>query len=193
MGNSIGEWKHLELMTDGGIVNKGHKTFKLPVGLNELLYIMELDNPHMNRGTAKKLMEIYSINNITFGKLIYNIRETNNFDNILETYHKSLSDAVFRVKNGVIYVNNTNTKVSNEIASEWVQILANSSKKQEKILEIQKQYGHLNKDMIRIICDSYNNPKLNTLLSFSKNINNKSFVENNPSKRRNLIQNGGVM
>ena len=147
----------------------------------------------MNRGTAKKLMEIYSINNITFGKLIYNIRETNNFDNILETYHKSLSDAVFRVKNGVIYVNNTNTKVSNEIASEWVQILANSSKKQEKILEIQKQYGHLNKDMIRIICDSYNNPKLNTLLSFSKNINNKSFVENNPSKRRNLIQNGGVM
>ena len=190
--NSKTDWSKLKLLKDGSIINDLPKKFKLPVGLNELLYIMELDNPHMKRGIAKKLMNIYSINNITFGKLIHNIRETNNFDGVIDEYHRRLFDAKFRIKNGVIYVNNTNTGVSVSTASEWVQILANTDKKQGKILEIQRQYSNLNKDMIRIICDSYNNPKLNTLLSFDNSSKKSTFIENNPSKRRNLIRNGGM-
>ena len=184
------EWKYLELRDDGTIVNKSKRVFKLPVDLNLLLYIMECDKTPMDRATAKLLMSKYKLEYQFFGKLIYNIRETNSFDNVLKKYNNNLAKARFSIKNNMLCVNKINTNIPISTAKEWIHILSNTTFKQKKILDFQKANPDIDKNMIRIVCDSYNN---NQLFSLLKNVKKDTFVENNPSKRRNLIKNGGLL
>lgn len=185
-------WEKLELQDNGDIINHGFRKFKLPVTLNDLLYIIECDDKgNLKRSEAKRLMKQYMINTSTFGKLIWNIRETKNFDSVLTKYKQNLQKARFTIKDGNLCVNKVDTNISVKMAIEWIQILVNASKKQAKILELQKANPSINPDMIRIVCDSYDNPKLNKLLK--ENSKKKMFVENNPSKRRNIIANGGLI
>jgi hypothetical protein len=186
------EWKNLKLEDNGDIINYGRRKFRLPISLNDLLYIIECDNKGtLERDEARNLMRRYHINTTTFGKIIYNIRKTKNFDSVLTKYKQNLHKARFTLKNGYICVNKADTNISMKTANEWIQILANTDKKQAKIIELQKANVDINPDMIRIICDSYDNPKLLKLLK--DNESNHMFVENNPSKRRNIIANGGLL
>lgn len=184
------KWKYLELKDDGSIYNNSKRTFKLPVDLNLVLYIQECDNPRMDRATAKLLMSKYNIEYQFFGKLIFNLRHTNNFDSIFKKYHSNLEKAKFSIKNNMLCVNKTNTNIPLATAKEWIAIMANANNKQSKIMDLQMEHKDIDKNMIRIVCDSYDNTQLIKLL---KNVKKNTFIENNPSKRRNMIRNGGLL
>ena len=184
------EWKDLKMHEDGTIWNhSSRKEYKLPIDLNILLYIRECDKQHMNRATMKFLMSKYDIKYGTFGKIVYNIRN-GNFNNIIRDYYAKIKKAKFSIKNNKICVNKTNTNIPLQTAKEWIHIIVNSEYKQKSIIGLQKENSEFDKDIVRIICDSYNNSELLKLL---KNVNKNTFVENNSSKRKNIISNGGLI
>lgn len=188
--NSVcNEWKNISLQKDGKLVTKGHKTYTLPVDLNQLFYIIEEDTPYMNRRMSKKLMNEFEVNISTWGKLIYNIR-INNFDDIIVNYNERIRRIKFSLDdNDDILIDNKKTTISKDLAYDWIQIIINSNHKEKDILKIQKSNNNYDKYNIRMICDNYNNKQLLKLLEKPKI---KSFIENNPSKRKNLIMNGGI-
>lgn len=185
------KWKHLELLDDGRIINRSNRTYILPIHLNELLYLQEKINNGFTFAESRQLMKKYDMLPGIFGKLVYNLTETDSFEKVFKKYEDNLKKAKFSIENKYIYVNNVNTNIPVKLAREWVQILANTSKKQEKILALQSANKDIDSDMIRIVCDSYNNSHLNAMIK--NNEKTMSFVENNPSKRKNLIMNGGLI
>ena len=183
------EWENLELMEDGSIVNHGkRRNFKLPIGLNELLYFMEIEKD-LTFQSATEIREKYNIKPGTFGKIIHNIRETDNFAPLINKYKNNLKKASFSLRKNILFINNLDTNIKMEDAKDWISIIANTNKKNSMIIKIQEGNPDVDKEIIRFICDSYDNPKLINLL---KNKPHK-FIENNPSKRKNLIANGGLI
>lgn len=183
-------WKNIVLRPDGSLLSKGHKKFVLPVNLNELLYIIEKDTPYMNRGLSKELQSKFNVNISTWGKLIYNIR-CNSFDDIIVDYYNRIHKIKFKVNDdNELLIDKVNTHISKNLVYDWLQLMNNSNHKEETILNIQESNPKFDKYNIRIICDSYNNNVLSKLVAKPPV---KEFVENNPSKRRNLINNGGLL
>lgn len=181
-------WTDLKLCDNGDIINDGYKIYHLPIQLNDLLYIMECDTPHMNRGEFKRLQAKYHINVGMFAKIIYNIRD-NRFDKVLQKYNERLSSAKFDLtSDNYLKINKSITNIKKEDAKHWVSLVLNSNKPQQSILKIQEDNKGVDKDYIRIVCDSCTNTKLNSLL----NINEPMFIENNPSKRKTLLEQGGI-
>ena len=74
----------------------------------------------------------------------------------------------------------------------WFNNYVNSNKtKDEYIWNLQRRFPEINKDCIAILFYNINNKELTSL--WRKKDDVEPFVENNPSKRRNLIQNGGIL
>ena len=184
-------WDNLILLDDYRIKENSRRGFILPVDLNDLLYLIECDTPKMTYNDYKELMVKYDSNPNTFGKIIYNIRE-GKFSNVLKTYRDCLKNTKFSIHpvNDTIRINKVNTTVRKEQAREWIDIIINSSNKEEKIMNLQMENKNIPKMYVRTICDSYNNKDL---LECVKAEPSEPFVENNPSRRRNLLRQGGLI
>ena len=57
------------------------------------------------------------------------------------------------------------------------------------IWDLQRTYSKYDAFYIRAICENYCNPHLLRLLESKQ----ETHIENNPSKRRNIIRNGGMI
>ena len=182
-------WKKLKLMDNGEIVAKTRSNYRLPVDVYDLLYIIECEESGLSHGEFKELYKEFESNNNTMGKIIYNIRE-HSFDKIVHKYYESIRKVRFVVKDGYLKVNGETTKVNKSKANEWVQLMFNSNRKQKTIREIMNANPKIPKNVIHLVCDNYDNNKLLTLV---KPVDKGQFVENNPSRRRNLIRNGGIL
>ena len=182
-------WKKLKLMTDGEIIDKTRQVYHLPVDVYDLLYIIECDESGLTHGDFKELYKEFESNNNTMGKIIYNIRE-HSFDKILHKYYESIKKVKFAIRDGYLKVNGQVTDVSKNKANEWVQLMFNANMKQKTVREIMASNPNLPKNLIHLVCDNYDN---NNLLNLVKPVDKGQFIENNPSRRRNLIRNGGVL
>lgn len=186
---SKGIWAKLKLLDNGQIVDKTRSRYVLPVDVYDLLYVIECDENGLTHGEFKELYKQFNSNNNTIGKLIYNIRE-NSFDKIVKKYYNSIKKVKFEIYDGYLRVNGEKTTISVSKAREWVDLMFNSNRKQSKILEIVNANPSIGKNLIHVICDNYNNSEL---LSLIKEPEKEPFIENNPSRRKNLIMNGGVL
>ena len=182
-------WKKLKLMNDGEIIDKTRKGYHLPVDVYDLLYIVECDENGLTHGEFKDLYKEFESNNNTMGKIIYNIRE-HSFDKILHKYYESIKKVKFAIKDGYLQVNGQVTGVSKSKANEWVQLMFNSNTKQKTVRDIMTANHKIPKNLIHLVCDNYDN---NNLLNLVKPADKGQFIENNPSRRRNLIRNGGIL
>ena len=182
-------WKKLKLMNDGEIIDKTRSVYHLPVDVYDLLYIIECDETGLTHGEFKELYKDFESNNNTMGKIVYNIRK-HSFDKILHKYYESIRKVRFAIKDGYLQVNGQITEVSKSKANEWIQLMFNANRKQKTIREIMSANPKIPKNLIHLVCDNYDN---NNLLNIVKPADKEQFVENNPSRRRNLIRNGGIL
>lgn len=182
-------WKKLKLMNDGEIIDKTRSVYHLPVDVYDLLYIIECDETGLTHGEFKELYKEFESNNNTMGKIVYNIRK-HSFDKILHKYYESIRKVRFAIKDGYLQVNGQLTGVSKNKANEWIQLMFNANRKQKTIREIMTVNPKIPKNLIHLVCDNYDN---NNLLNIVKPEDKEQFVENNPSRRRNLIRNGGIL
>ena len=186
-------WDDLKLNKDLEIISKinakNYREFKLPVNIFDILYIQELDSPHMTRDTVAELVKEFGVYHNMISKIIFNIRE-NKFDGVIEKF-KAMSKALkFTAYQNTLYVNDSNTKIPLPVVNEFIQIIVNSSHKQQTIRQLTNgNYKDYNKKLLLLIGNNYNNPNLMKLLNIPK----KDFVENNPSKRKSLIENGVII
>lgn len=186
---SKGLWKKLQLMDDGKIIDKTRSVYRLPIDVYDLLYIIECNDCGLTHGEFKKLYKDFGSNNNTMGKIVYNIRE-HNFDDIVYKYYESIKKVKFSIEDDFLKINGHLTDVSKRKANEWIQLMFNTTKKQKTIMDIIKSNKSFSKDLVHLVCDNYDN---NELLSIIKPDEKELFIENNPSRRRNLIRNGGIL
>lgn len=182
-------WRKLKLLDNGEIIDTGRASYKLPVDVYDLLYIIECNEIGLSYGDFRRLYKDFESNNNTMGKIIYNIRE-HSFDKILHKYYESIKKVKFELEDGYLKVNGEKTKVTKSKANEWIQLMFNSNRKQKTILNIKNTNKTFSKTLIHVICDNYDN---NGLLDIIKPDEKGEFIENNPSRRRNLIRNGGIL
>ncbi len=181
-------WAKLELLSDGSVINKGHKVYTLPVDVYDLLYVIECDNNGLTYGEFKELFNKYGSNNNTFGKLIYNIRK-DNFKDILIKYYDSIKKVTFEFEDNCLVINGEKFNISKKTVNDWIHLMFNSNRKQKSILNIVSGNPDIEKSIIHLVCDNYDNSKLLDILKDDDEV----FVENNPTKRENLIMNGGIV
>lgn len=124
----------------------------------------------------------------TLGKLLWNVKE-GNFENLIATYKNEISNMDFALSDigNFIEINGRTADISISVARDIVTIMQNANNHEVKIWELQQGYRYLDPYHVRVIGDNYDNPKLLNLLKDEPLIE----VVNNPSKRRNLIMNGG--
>jgi hypothetical protein len=112
------------------------------------------------------------------------------FDKIINEFKSKMDKITFTcTSDGKIAMNNGLTSINVNSAREIIAIVENKGFSERLVLDLQKAYDYAPSLEVRIICENYNNSQLLNLLRQP----NKNVVLNNPSKRRNVIRNNGVI
>ena len=173
---------------------KSRRKFLLKYNIYDLLYIKSLSDD--DGFTMKDFRSIYEDNpkwsRLDLYKLIYNIRNNGELKKIMENARAVFEkDMKFTKKNDILYINGVNTEIPVHQARDWCNVYINSNKSRDVyIYELQKKFVKINKDYVAIIIYNHSNDELLDVLKKEKT---NAFVENNPSKRKNLIMNGGLI
>ena len=110
------------------------------------------------------------------------------FNNIISDFKVKVTDCNFKIVNDSLRIMGEKTYIPSNTVKEIVNIIGDKGFSELLVYRLCKSYNQYNELYIRIICENYDNPELLKLL---KN-DDTAFVENNPSKRRNMIRNGGL-
>jgi len=112
------------------------------------------------------------------------------FDKVIDEFKNKMDKITFTCTvDGKITMNNDLTSINVNSAREIIAIVENKGFSETLVLNLQKAYEYTPSLEVRIICENYNNSQLLDLLKQP----NKNVVLNNPSKRRNVIRNNGVI
>lgn len=182
-------WANLTLMGDEiQYIDGRNSRCTVPLSIYELEIIREANQHTILRKDFNELDKLLPVSYHTISKAIYNIRENPEFEELFQNLHNQILNCKFQLSDsGYIKIGKTTTPIKKELANEWVVQSQNTSHLQKLIYNIQKSNPDIEKMQIKIICENYKNPKLCDLLKENK----KQFVENNPSKRRNMLRNRG--
>lgn len=190
-------YNNVELLPDGSIkhITNRNREIILKYDIYDILFIKSVsDKDTFTMGDFKELSNLREDwDRHSLFKLIYNIRENKQFHKIMETaIHKIKEERDFGVKGDLLLIDNNVTYIPVHQVEAWINSYANSNKtREEYIWRLQKRFPEINKDCIAIILYNINNNELTKL--WRKKDDVEPFVENNPSKRKNLIQNGGLL
>lgn len=126
---------------------------------------------------------------ITLFRLIYNLQYNDEFNKLLDDFEDNFSNVDFDSKSGLLQIDGEMTYVPLHQAKAWCDFYINNHKSKEELLwSLQRRFREYERNHIACIILNITNNDLNKLWS---GLNVKSeFVENNPSKRRNMIKNG---
>ena len=189
-----------ELYNDLKLLQNGefeHGTYrrkhKLKYDIYDVLYIDSVSSSeNFTMGDFKKLVEKNDWDRHSLFKLIYNIRNNQEMFNRIN----NLRTKGFRKKwkfskqNEILYADGVNTEIPVYLARDWCDVYMNSNKSIDVyVWELQKKYAN-HKEWIPVIIYNHGN---NELVDVLKKDKSNPFVENNPSKRKNLIMNGGLI
>ena len=169
-------------------INKRNAKCTIPLSIYELDLIREKDMNSISKKGYYKLCELLPVSPNTIAKAIYNIRENTELTHLLDLLHTKVKNCRFEVtKDGYLKIGKQITKIKKELAREWCLQCQNDGNVHEKIYDLHKAFPNIDKMQIKIVCENYDNSVLLDLLKEDKKI----FIENNPSKRRNIIENNG--
>ena len=189
-------YNDLKLLKNGEI-EYGTKTrkFVLKYNIYDIFYIKSLsDDNNFTMGDFFKLANKNDTwDKLSLYKLIYNLRENNDLQEIINRARKVFKqDMHFDAKGDILLINNTVTHIPLHQVQSWCSAYVNGNKSRDVFIwELQKRFQELNRDYIAIILYNNGNDELANLLKENKD--DEVFIENNPSKRRNLIMNGGLI
>ena len=182
-------WENLRL-NDNAIeyINKRKAKCTIPLSIYELDFIRECDKQGITKKDYYKLCEQLPVSQNTVSKAIYNIRHNKELTHLLDLLHNKVKHCRFELTNdGFLKIGKTLTSINKELALEWCVQCQNNDDIHKIICLLHKAYPEIDKMQIKIVCENYDNSKLLDLIKEEK----KPFIENNPSKRRNIIENNG--
>ena len=189
-------YKNVELLPTGELEygsRNSRRKYKLNYDIYDVLYVASVSgNKNFKMLDFKRLHEKNGWERHSLYKLIYNIRENNDLINIInEAQSVLMKPKSFSKENDVLYIDNVDTEIPVHLARDWCNVFMNNNKSRDVyVWELQRKYTHLNKDYVAIIIYNHSN---DSLLDVLKKEKNTGFVENNPSRRKNLIMNGGMI
>ncbi len=175
--------------------NQNHRRFILKYDIYDVMYIKSLSDDKSFTYADFKILcnKNKEWNAMTLHKLIYNIRNNESFNDIINRARSVLTnDMFFSRKDDMLKINDAMTYITVQQAEAWCSAYINGNKSRDVFVwELQRRFPELNKDYIAIIIYNSGNSELLDVLKEDKV--KFDFVENNPSKRKNLIMNGGLM
>ena len=185
----------LTLKDDGRIEynnKKNSRTFILNYNIHDIFYIKSVIENNFTWGDFRELVSLNKDwNDMNLKKVIYNIQYNPKLNKILENLEKKISECEFEKVGEFIKINNFISHITPKQAQTWCNMYINSNKnKEEYIWNLQKRFPEIDAMCIRIILYNLNNNELTSTWTVEKDIND-IWIENNPSKRKNLIQNSG--
>lgn len=173
----------------------GKRTYDLYYDMFDIFYIKSLlsSNNFTNRDFDNLLnhnKHQWTVKNLS--QIIYNICENHTLQKlIIETRKFFTTNNTFDESNGMLKINDVNTHISVEQAKEWcIAYMNNGKKKDEFIWNLQRRFPEIKREFITMIIYNHNNSDLYELW---KEEEKPIFIENNPSKRRNIIRSGGIV
>lgn len=170
------------------------RDWPLPFTINDVNYIDYLLKHEFTFKQFNDLAKKHEWNPVTLNKLIYNIQENKTFQNLIARYNGNIKKVNFQYHNPYIMISGKKTDILLKEAYDWVNSAINSNKNIHEIIsQLQNNFDTVNPMHIYVIVYNYNNDSLNKL--FKKHIipKNTDFIENNPSKRKNLIRNSAYI
>ena len=189
--NNLRLLPHFKLKHD----SSNGRTFELYYDMFDVFYIKSIISK--DKFTNKDFNEIlkhnkhqWTVKNLS--QIIYNIE--NNIDLqklIIDTRKFFNTDNTFDETNGILKINDVNTHIRVEQAKEWcIAYMNNGKQKDEFIWNLQRRFPEIKREFITMIIYNHNNDELCELW---KEEEKPVFIENNPSKRRNIIRSGGIV
>lgn len=162
-------------------------TYKV-CSLNELLIIHEC-NPVYRKEVVqlRKQLNKHPADN-SFARLI-DLYQNGIFNEIISIFKTNVLKCKFKSYFNKLWFMGTESTITVSTAKELVSIIENKGFSEVLVYKLCKSYPSCNPVEVRIVCENYNNSQLLDLL----NQTNKNVVLNDPSKRRNLIRNNGVI
>lgn len=192
-------YHNLKLNDDGTLIyttkNK-NRQFTLPYNIQDILYINNIINKEdFTMGDFRKLLKKNRLdwNEMNLKKLIYNIQENKSLKNIISDMITKIETSEFDKVGDYIKINSYLTNITPTQAKNWCDAYMNGDEtKEDFIWNIQKRFPEHDGMCIRVIMYNIDNNELMETWKVEKDMND-IWVENNPSKRRNIIMNGGIM
>lgn len=156
--------------------------------LNELLILQEC-NPIYRKDVValRKLLKKHPADN-SFAGLIYQYKN-GMFDEIISNFKNNVGNCKFKIYSNKLWFMGVESTITVSTAKELISIIENKGFSEVLVHKLCKSYSAFNEVEVRIVCENYDNTQLLSLLKEP----NKNVVLNNPSKRRNVIRNNGVI
>ena len=172
--------------------NNHENVMSLRYDIYDVLYIKSVVfNENYTMGDFKKLVNMdKNWSRVTLFRLIYNLENNDEFNKLLDDYvEKNFIDVGFSKKGDIIKINGKLTYIPVHQAKSWCTYYVNNNYTKEEIMwRLQKRFKEYKKEDIACIILNITDDVLSTLWG---SLNVKSdFVENNPSKRKDLISSG---
>lgn len=175
-------YNDLKVYHDTIKVRTNHNAFKsMSISVTQMLCLNEFykNNGHFLNRNLRDFGMVFGVSDATLKRFVANLME-HELDDIIEEASFVNVDLLDIVK-----MSRLSFKEINEICG----MVANEGFSYEYVLDLQKMYSNHDSYAIRVICENYDNKNLHRLVEIKK----KPFVENHPSRRRNLIRNGGIL
>lgn len=191
-------YENLELLSDGSLkYTNRNKTreFILDFDIYDILFVKSVsDKSNFSMGDFKKLHTEHEWEREKVYRLIHNIRENPVLKKIIGTAKNVfVTNKDFDKQNNILTINGSVTHIPIHQAKSWCDAYINNGKDKDVFIwELQKRFPEINRDCIAILLYNVSNNELHDVLKEDKK-DVGDFVENNPSKRRNLIMNGGLI
>ena len=169
---------------------KKDKVYPTRWSIDEVLMVRELfllQHQFLNKHIGS-IVTVCNKQKQSVQRMCWNI-ESGNLEELIKDYKSQFTLLNFGKLKGKIIVNGIDSKIPTSLAKEMISIVTNSSNYEVVIWDLQRTYSKYDAFYIRAICENYCNPHLLRLLESKQ----ETHIENNPSKRRNLIRNGGMI
>ena len=168
--------------------NKGYRHTHW--NIDNILLIREYleDNPNPSHKKINSWAEYINKSARSLQRLIYTLQE-GILDEVISDFKSKMECIEFGIINDYVYMNGRKSTLTIKDAKEIVILISNNGFKEETVWNLVNVYSYCESLEVRVICENWDNP---TLLRLLKNNNNSDFVQNNPSKRRNMIRNGVI-
>ena len=179
----------------GGLVHRDKigRDHDLPFNINEACYMRYRIKNNFTHKDFNDLSKKYGWYPVTLNKLIFNLQENKKFNTLLDDYNEMIKTKTrFGSNGGCMVIDGLKTNITVKDAHSWCETAINSNKNiHEYILKLQKSIPNIDQQHLYDIVYNYNSNDLCSI--FKKHASKRTdFVENNPSKRKNLIMNGGI-
>lgn len=173
---------------DGVLYYKKYRGYQKWRDMEDILYAKQVmgDKGYFTISEKNELMKSLKTTNATISKFLVNI-ENGFFDRYINLQNRRIKSAKFTAKDGYIYVSGNDTGISISNAETICYTMINCNNREKCISLNVRAYPHLNPYYIRCICENYSHDDLFQIIRKSHKKN--AFIENNPSKRRNMIRN----